>query len=640
MKDRWLKEEDYLLGLFVIFVIAFSIIIVIKINHPELEKNVDIINESNVVEQPKIIINEVSIYPKEAIELYNDSEMDVNLNGYSISDKKGRVYSLNNKVISKKGYLVITSDDLGFDINNSNEVLYLKNHQDLVNSFSVNKLIGDISTGISNGNKVYYKNITLGDVNSNIVYFGFSETPSFNIDGGYANVGTKVELSTMDGSTIYYTTDGKFPTLDSNVYSGPITITKNTVIKAMSYKNGYLESDIVSRTFITTRTHDIAFVSISTDNMNFYENYQNKEEQKMNFEFYESDGSYGISFVGDVKVSGWGSSGLPQKNLSVYLRKKYSSNKVTYPFFSNISYNTYSSLMLKNAGTDPNLLHIKEGLLNTVIKGEIELDTRDYRPVVVYLNGEYWGIYSLMQKLNGDYLETKYQMDKKKVDFFKYYVNVFKQSRHRQERKIVRGTDKAFNELLNYLNTHDVTDTNVYNYLKSQIDVSNLIDYWIVEAFFGNIDYPYNNVRMYKEPDGKWKWMLYDLDYCSFSESLDAFLFLTTDNNIDWVKIIKKLKDNSEFRDLYLTSLGTTFKPERVNKIIDENVKIIEGEMFYHLMKWGTSNKDSESVSIWKNNIASFKNNYAKRYNHIVSSLKTGFNLSDSEYNKYFGGLS
>ena len=642
MKDRWLQEEDYIILLFLTLVIAFSIIIVIKINYPELndKREEGLVNIDNNSKQYKIIINEVSIYPEEAIELYNDNDIDVNLNGYILSDKSGKTYKFPNKIIPKKGYLVITNSELGFDINNSNEIIKLNNKGLVVDSFNVNKLVGNISTGIDNGRKVYYKTTTLGSKNSSNVFLGFSAVPEFSVNGGYAKVGDKVSLSTKDNSTIYYTIDGSFPTNQSNRYNGPITINKNTIIKAISYRNGYIESDVVSRTFITDRVHDIPFVSISTDSLNFYNNYTKKEEQKMNFEYYERNGIYGISFIGDVKVSGWGTTKLPQKNLGIYLRKKYGVNKLSYPFFQNITY-PFSSLLLRGSGNDYDKLHIKEGVLSNILDKELDLDKRTYQPVAVYLNGEYWGIYSLMEKLNADYLENKYNIDKKNIDLIKYYVDVF--DNYKEKQTMVNGNKKEFANLLSYLDSHDVTDTNVYNYLKTQIDIQNIIDFWIAKCFYSDRDYPYNNIKIYKSPNGKWRWMLYDLDWCEFKGVMNEFLFLNIKSSVEWVKIINKLKDNSEFREQYLMSLGkylkTTFKPDRVKKILDEKTKEIEKEMPYHLQRWGSNSFNASNILEWKNDINSLKSKYEKHYNDIVRNLKVKFNLNDSEYNKYFGGL-
>ena len=166
-----------------------------------------------------------------------------------------------------------------------------------------------------------------------------------------------------------------------------------------------------------------------------------------------------------------------------------------------------------------------------------------------------------------------------------------------------------------------------------------------MESFYGNTDL--GNIRYWKSDDGKWRFMLYDLDWSLWNMGLDmgypiknvrvpAATYLSSS-----VKIVRKLYQNSEFKDLYLKSvtkyLKTTFKPDRMNKIIDELAKEIEEEMPYHINKWGSSY--GLSMSSWKNNLKSFKNNLNTRYNRVVNNIRSYFNLSNNDYNKYFGDL-
>ena len=201
--------------------------------------------------------------------------------------------------------------------------------------------------------------------------------------------------------------------------------------------------------------------------------------------------------------------------------------------------------------------------------------------------------------------------------------------------------------MVSYINSHNPANKDVYDYLKTQIDIQELINYWIVESFYGNTDL--GNIRYWKSSNGKWRWMLYDLDWSLWNMGLDmgyptkysrvpAATYLSTS-----ITIVRKLYQNSEFKDLYLTSLAkylkTTFKPDRMTKIVDELAAEIEKEMPYHIDRWGRSYGRLRSMSAWKNNLKTFKNTLTTRYNRVVSNLRSNFNLSSSEYNKYFGDL-
>ena len=588
-----------------------------------------------------IIINEVSTYPKEGIELYNPSDLDINLDGYSISDKSGKKYYFKNKVIKAKSYLYYGTSTLGFSINNTDEIIYLYHNDLVVDTFNVFKLTGNISTGRNkDGNKVYYKNITLGSKNSDKEYFAFAEEVKFSINGGYVEKNEKITLKTSDNSTIYYTTDGSFPNSNSTKYSEPITITKNMVIKAISYKDGYIESDIVSRTFIVGRKHDIAYISISSNYNNLFgnsgiiTNYNSNAEKKISFEFYDNDGLLGTSFIGDIKISGMDSRREPQKSMSIYLRKKYGVNKVNYPFFKDTDYNTYSSLLLRNAGEDPKDVRIMDGALTRALKGEMDIDMQEYRPVVVYLNGTYYGIYSLREKLNGDYVESKFNINKENIDLIKYD-------------QATTGNTTSYYTLVNYIKSHNLANKDSYEYVKSQVDIQELINYWIVESFYGNTDL--GNIRYWKEKNGKWRWMVYDLDWSFWNSNIDIAYptKFTKAPSITYLSssltIVRNLYKNSKFRDLYLKSLArylkTTFKPERINKILDELKDEIKNEMPYHIDRWGNSYPNLNSMSKWYNNIDRLKSSITTRYNKVIKNLRYNFNLGANEYNKYFGDL-
>lgn len=587
-----------------------------------------------------VIINEVSIYPKEAIELYNTTDSDIKLDDYTIGDKSDVKYKLNGKTISKHGYLVLTKGTLGFSINNTNEIIYLTHSGQVVDTFNINKLVGNISTGITDGKKVYYKSITLGSSNASVTYNGFSEAPKFNIDGGYFDKNIEVTLSTNDGSTIYYTTDGSFPNKNSTKYEKAIKLTKTTIIKVISYKDGYIESDIISRTFKEGRKHDLPYISISAPYSSLFggsgliTNYTSNAEKKVSFEYYEADGSLGVSFLSNAKLSGMDSRKEPQKSISIYLRKRYGQSFVNYPFFDTNPYHEYSSLLLRNAGEDPKNVRIMDAAISRIVD-EMDLDKQAYRPVVVYLNGSYYGLYNLREKLNGDYVESKFGIDNDKIDLIKYA-------------SAVKGSTKEYNKLVNYINSHNPANKDVYNYLKTQIDMQELVNYWIVESFFGNTDL--GNIRYWKaKENGKWRWMLYDMDWSLWNMGLDmgypiksgrvpAATYLSSSINI-----VRKLYKNSEFKDLYLKSLAkylkTTFKPDRMKKIVDELAKEIEPEMTYHVKRWGGSYYGLSSVSAWKRNLNNFKSTLTTRYNRVTSNLRSYFNLSNSEYNKYFGDL-
>lgn len=607
------------------------------------ENDLNYINNLNISKD--VSINEVSVINTEAIELKNLTDKDINLKNYSISDKSGFKSNLPNIVLKANSYIVLYGSDtksytngkvyLGFHINNSKETLYLYKNNILIDTFDVGRIINGVSSGISNNNKVYFKEITLGKANSKNYYTGYTREPNFSINGGYVEKGTTITLESERDAKIYYTLDGSFPSNRSTLYKGPITINKTTVIKAIAYKDGNIESEIISRTFLVGRTHDLAVVSISTNESNLFgsngilTNYKQETARKISFEFYESDGTLGVSFIGDTKLSGVDSREQPQKSMAIYLRKEYGLQDVTYPFFEDNDTLTYSSILLRNAGEDPKRIRIMDAVLTRTLKGQMDIDIQDYRPVVVYINGKYYGMYNLREKLNGDYVESKYGLDKDNIDLIKYFT-------------ATTGTTKEYSNLYDYIMSHDPKNKAVYEYLKTQIDMQALCNYWIAQSYYGNTDL--GNVRFWKEKNsGKWRFMIYDLDWSMWNANLNVgypvrnVSMPAATYQYTVINLTRRLYRNSEFKDLYLKTwaehLKTTFKPERMNKIVDELKKEIEQEMPYHINRWGYPN----SMNAWNNNIKNFKTMINSRYNAVLNRLKGDLGLTNAEYEHYFG---
>ena len=601
--------------------------------------------QTNIDKTKEIIINEVSSVGIEAIEIKNITNKDIDLSTYSIGDKSGKTMKFPDITLKSGNYLVVYGSDTykysqgkiysGFHINNSKEIIYLYKNNILIDEFDVGRLANGVSTGIDEtGDKIFYKNITMGYKNSSNKYIGYAKTPVFSINGGYVDKNTKVKLNADADSIIYYTTDGSFPNNKSKKYTGEITIDKTTIIKAVAYKDNYIESDIVSRTFIVGRKHDLPVISISANQYDLDKlltNYYLEQEKKINFEFYESDGTLGVSFMGGTKLTGMDSRKRDQKSMAIYLRKEYGLQEVTYPFFKDSDIYTYSSFTLRNAGEDPYGIRIQDTVLTYALKNQMDIDMQDYRAVVVYLNGKYYGLYNMREKLNSDYLKSHYNLEKGSYDLIKYMT-------------ASEGTTQNYQNILNYIRTHSVKDQKVYEYIKSQIDVQELCNYLIVESYYGNTDQ--GNIRYWKSTDGKWRFMLYDLDWSLWNTSLSMnyMVFNTKSPSVTYVysvyEIARKLYNNSEFKDMYLKTLSyhleNTFKPTRMHEIIDELSKEIETEMPYHIERWPNMHS---SMNSWNKNLKSFKDKLTNRYNYVKKNIKKEFNLTDSEYKKYFGNL-
>lgn len=619
-----------------------------------------------------IIITEVSSTNPEAIEIKNLTDKDINLSNYYIQDNSKTKYQFKNTIIKANSYLILYGNNtanennnqisLGFRINNNDETIELYKNNQLIDKFLVGKTNDNISKGRNkNLETVIYKEKTLGKSNSKTEYLGYSEIPLFNKNNLYVEKGTKIILTSKDNSTIYYTTDGSTPTTKSTKYKNPITINKTTVIKAITHKENFIESDVESRTYIVGRKHDIPVVSLSSNNSNvfgangiltmgsgaspyypyFGANFWKEKEVPISFEYYE-DGIIGLQFNAGMEIYGNWSRGEAQKSLDIILRKEYGQNEITYPFFEN-NINTFGGLLLRSSGQDYGKTKLKDAFLHEVLEGQMDIDKQDYKTVVVYINGKYYGIYNIREKTNKQYIENHYNAKNKNIDLI------------RNQKTVIEGNIDDYEKLLNYIKNNDMKTEEAYKYLDSQIDLQELVNYWIVQTYFGNTD-P-GNTKFYKIEDGKWRWILFDLDN-SFHVSPSNSSYTPT---IRWnlpfsnyvpghtytinTTIMKNAIKNPKIRELYIKTwaehLKTTFQPDRMIKILDGMVKTIENEMPYHIDRWyqesiNTSQFTIQSMNNWRSNIAALKSVITNRYNYALNNIKEGLNLTNEEYQKYF----
>ena len=627
-------------------------------------------NEIGEVETKKIkdiIINEVTINSPEAIELYNKSNKDINLSGYSIEDKSGLKYEFSEEIIKANSYLVLYGSDkkeikndkiyLGFKINNSRELLYLYKKGKLVDTFDVGKLKEGLSKGRNDKQEiVVYKDVTIGKKNSDNYYNGFSLSPNFSINGGYVEKGTKIKLISPDNSNIYYTTDGSTPTSKSKKYENEITINNTTVIRAIAIKDNFIESDIESRTFIIGRQHDLPVISISTENNNIYgtsgiftrgpnaasyypykgANFWKDVEVPISFEYYE-DGKIGLSFNAGMKVFGGWSRGEAQKSVAIYLRKKYGLQEITYPFFED-NVNTFTKFILRSGGQDFGNLKLKDAFLQQTVVGEMDIDIQDYRPVVVYMNGKYNGIYNIREKTDTTYVERHLGITEDEFDFIE------------KNSDVKAGSITEYKKLLDYVSKTDMTKDGVYEYLDSRIDLQELANYWMIETYYGQFD-PIN-IKFYKPKNGKWRWILFDLDQTFLSYSYQSVKWKLpfepyAHGNGYYLNttLMNRLIKNPKFRELYIKTwakhLKTTFDPDRTIKILDKMVNEIKSEMPYHIKRWynesvGVSSYTLDNMDEWYSNISYFKKQLKERHKIVLNNIKGGLGLTNEEYQKYF----
>lgn len=535
------------------------------------------------------------------IELKNTTDQDINLKGYSLNkgtDQQSN-YIFSDYVLPANGYALFFADaeandtrnTVPFSISASGETLYLCDRDcDEPQVFTTGLLDKNASSGLNEfGERVFFENPTPEANNELLFHTDYSAPVEFSHLGGEISGGQMLTLTAEADAEIYFTVDGSTPTDADIRYESPIPIESSKTVRAIAITAGKLPSTVTTHTYVVDVDHDLPIVALSTEPANLfgyagiYENPFQVIEQPVHVEFYETDG-LALSFDAGFEIFGGTSQKDPQKSFAIHLRKEYGTEEINYPLFEDNQVTTFSHFLLRTSGQDSYMTKIRDAFVHQAVKDVIDIDVMDSRPCVVYINGEYWGLYNLREKVNEDYLATHYGVDPDQVDILVW--NGF----------AMAGSNQAYLALVDFVATHNMRIPENYAYVASQIDIDNLIDYLIVESYFGNTDS--GNIKFWRDQNGgQWRWVLYDMDWALFPGTYSwnniAQIFNPDGMGVaDWidttlhVNLMKNEQFREEFIKRYALYTNTYFSPERLLPIYDAMIAEIASEMPRQLERW------------------------------------------------------
>jgi len=443
-------------------------------------------------------------------------------------------------------------------------------------------------------------------VSGGIVY-GMVRKPSVRFSEGKALQEEAFELtlkSGLLGGEIYYTLDGSTPTLESEVYTAPISIeagtpVKATVVKAAVRKGGQL-GEVCTQTYFTgegaDKLFDVMLVSLSADKEVLYDektgilsNYEQTGEngewdRPAYIEFYEPDGSLMLKQGTGIAVSGHGSRGYDQKSIKLIGSSAYDMEHPVfeYNFFDtdmagNTEGQSYNRLVLRNGGSDHEGTMIKWNVVSRLAK-EAGIICAGARPGILFLNGEYYGIIQLQEKYTSYNVAAAVGAQKK--DVVKYEPNEINSAR--------------FGEYYNRLHS-DLNDPERQTKLESSVDMPDMLRHYAVNLIMNNVDWPFHNFLSWKcadtgttvYNDGRVRFFLYDLDAVYQDnqelEVQNIFDYLMEEPVADMTDTLWLLMQSDKYRtqlvNLVCDLTSTVYEGEHVVQIIEEENQKLQRSM-------------------------------------------------------------
>ncbi len=597
------------------------------------------------------------------IEFYNFGEDTIDLKGLYITDDFSEPQKWHfdaSLIILPDSFLLIWADKdpeqgvnhLGFKLSGGGEEIAIYTPDSLmIDSVSFGQQTADYSMGRQpDGGTIwnFFTEPTPAASNTTTGLYGTTPCPEFSLPGGFYEQGFYVGLSvSLESATIRYTLDCSEPTSSSPVYTSPIFVDTTTVIRASAFKENWIAGAIATATYIFNADFSLDVVSLVTQHDNFwgssgiYSNPTLGVEKPIHLEYFPENGGETLRINLGVKIHSPDS--RQQKSLRFYARSQYGENEINYQLFDDLDIDSFKRFILRNGGNDgfeKLKTQIRDPLSHIIYKqSNPENSVSAYKPVNVYLNGEYWGVYNMRERQDKYYIRSHF--GEEDIDFLEYDAH------EPSFMHAIEGDWQNFNALKNFVMSQDMSIDSNYQVVENWMDIENFVDYQIFEIFIGNQDWLSNNIKFWRprREGAKWKWVLWDTEYGlalfypDFSIGYPDFNFLHMAltwggwGSGDYTYLLRNLVENEGFREYFITRFADLLNVDlkengNIIHVIDSLFTLVSPDVQYQFNRWGGN------FSNWQTKVNEIKDftNGRPTYirHHIIDEfqLDTLFTLS------------
>lgn len=365
-------------------------------------------------------------------------------------------------------------------------------------------------------------------------------------------------------------------------------------------------------------------------------------------EWFEPDARRAFAQGVVVDIQGQSSRSFRQKSLGLKsIDDGFAPDDFRYLFFPGLTnrhgevMTRFDHLRLANSGNDWAYTLMRDSLCHVLVQSS-RIDTLAYRPVAVYLDGEFWGIHNLREQQDPDYINDHYGVPQEEVVICQGPGLLMEG---------VTGDEKHYADMVRFIETKDMANPTNYAAVAQMMDVENFIAYQAAEIYFANADWPHNNIRFWRrrtaayEPnapyghDGRWRWLLFDVDlgygHVWTTGVGENSLALAKDPNgrlgipNHWSTLIfRRLLLNTGFRNQFVNTmadlLNSSFRETRASSVIQQMQATLTPAMGDHIARWRTSN---DTTNGWKTEVANLRFFASQRPVNVRQHLVTEFPL-------------
>jgi hypothetical protein len=481
--------------------------------------------------------------------------------------------------------------------------------------------------------------------------------PRFSKSAGFYASAIDVELTTAtEGAEIRYTRDGSEPTASSTLYQGTLHIDSTCVIRAATFKTGIDSIEVVTHSFFISEKpelNDLPVLSLVTAPSNLWDPqtgiYANplesgdEWERPVAIEFFEQQGTLGFYANAGIRIHGGASrQASAKKSFRLYFRSQYGLAKLEYPIISSSAIKRFDHLVLR-AGYNDSWIHWLnyEREMTTYVRDPLVRDVfidmgqpashGDF--IHLFLNGAYWGLYNVSERYDDDFCDV--------------YLgggnwDVVKPGADEDNNAIEASTGDlaAWNQFAAWFKNRDFRIESNYRDLESWVDLDNFIDFYILNIFTQNWDWPRHNWFAVRNRDnGRWSFLPWDSE-CTFGttsqgygDSMNMWQVISGQSSYPFPSFLNSLKESELFRNgvalRFAQLFATHLHPDSLLQLLDVRLNRIRSAIPFEAERWGNARPpDVYGLSDWLNAAESMKQFIRNRGAVVATQLTSeGFVL-------------
>jgi len=606
------------------------------------------------------------------IELYNTSATPLNLAGYRLSDKASNLgkWTFGNVTINGNSYLRIWASGRGINTGanlhtnfnlkqcNNDKIIFSNPSLTVIDSLTmIRTQVGHSRGRTTNGAPTFSLFIAPTPNASNNTatpYLGYAPTPTLSVGAGFYGTAQNVSLQNFGPTvSIRYTINGSTPTAASTLYGAPIAVPTTMVVRARSFSTNplILPSFIESNTYFINVAHSVNVMSVFADNIaNLMSG--SVVVPQTGLEYFDEQGVFKTEGFGQTNKHGNDSWAYAQRGIDFIARDEFGySDVLKHQVFNNKSRNKFQRIIIKAAANDnypftgnstPASLggaHIRDSYVHTVSqKAKLHLDERTWAPGILYVNGQYWGVYDFREKVDDqDFTDHYYNTKRDSLQFLQTWGGTWSAYGGPQAQ-----TD--WNTLKNYITSNSMVNTANYNFVESQFDTKSLADYVILNSYVVSMDWLNWNTAWwrginYNCSKKKWRYTLWDCD-ATFHHYINYTSIPNTNANADpcdpqslnnpggqgHIPILNALMTNPDFKQYYVMRyfdlLNSGLSCTRMVQILDSMTLKIAPEMPRQITKWGGN------MAQWQQNVLDLRNFILQRCDSVLNGFNNCYNVT------------